>query len=685
MYVCPMHPEARQSGPGDCFKCGMSLELEQPSISAEDPELHRMSLRFWISLVLALPVAFVGMRHMHPSREIQWLEIFLSTPVVFWGGGPFFARAWKSIVNRSLNMFTLIALGTGAAYFYSLFVVIAAQEKLPLYFESAAVIVVLVLLGQVLELRARAKTSSALRELLTLAPPFARVLESGGQEVDVPLEKVPVGDLIRVRPGEKVPVDGIVVEGASAVDESMVTGEPLSAEKVAGDRVTGGTVNGTGSFVMRAERVGEGTLLVQIVRLVAQAQRSKAPIQRLADQVSAWFVPIVIVAALAAFVAWFRWGPPPSLAHALVNAVAVLIIACPCALGLATPMAIMVGTGRGAKAGVLIRDAESLETLAKVDTLVIDKTGTLTEGKPRVKEIHALAGTSEEEILRLAAGLESASEHPLASAFLKAASQRHLIPGLVTDFHATPGKGIQGKVDNRNVALGHERFLKELGMETNVIRASGSADKGEVVTIVGIGIDQELLGWITLSDPIKHSAKETLKLLQEDGLRIVMATGDRRAAAEAVARDLGISEFHAEVLPTLKAEIIKKLQSEGKVVAMAGDGINDAPALAQADVGISMGNGTDIAIESSGITLVKGDLWGIWRARQLSRATLRNIRQNLFFAFVYNTLGVPVAAGVLYPFFGILLSPMVASAAMSASSVSVIANALRLRWLALDR
>ncbi len=694
MYVCPMHPEVRQDGPGDCFKCGMALEPEMPALSADeqDPELLRMSRRFWISLFLSLPVTFLATHSMQPPRWMQWFELTLTTPIVLWGGWPFFERAWRSILNRSLNMFTLIAMGIGTAYLYSLSAVALAKADLPLYFESAAVITVLVLLGQVLELRARARTSRALKELLNLAPRFARLLQTGGQEIDLPVEKVQVGDLIRVRPGEKVPVDGIVVEGASAIDESMVTGEPLPAEKVTGDRVTAGTLNGTGSFVMRAERVGEGTLLAQIVRLVSQAQRSKAPIQRLADQVSSWFVPSVVGVALVTFAVWALWGPAPRFPHALVNAVAVLIIACPCALGLATPMAILVGTGRGAKAGILIRDAEALEVLAKVDTLVIDKTGTLTEGKPRVREVHALAGTSEEEILRLAAGLESASEHPLASALLRAAAERHLIPGLVTDFRATPGKGIQGRVDNRNVALGNEGFLKELGIPHPELR-SPSPFKGEglgegwsgTLTVVSIAIDGELAGWISISDPLKPSAKAALGRLREEGLSIILATGDRRANAEAVANDLGIEEIHAEILPSGKAEIVKKLQSEGRVVAMAGDGVNDAPALAQADVGIAMGTGTDVAIESGGITLVKGDLEGILLARILSRATLWNIRQNLFFAFVYNTIGVPVAAGALYPFFGILLSPIFASAAMSLSSVSVIANALRLRRLPLDR
>jgi Cu+-exporting ATPase len=643
-----------------------------------------MTRRFWISLVLAIPVAFMGMHDRVPSRRMQWLELALTTPVVIWGGWPFFERAWRSIVNRSLNMFTLIALGTGAAYLYSLSAVALVKAGLPLYFESAAVITTLVLLGQVLELRARANTSIAIQDLLNLAPPVAhRILE--GVEENVAVEKVKVGDLLRVRPGEKVPVDGIVIQGAGAVDESMVSGEALPVEKTSGDHVIGGTLNGMGSLVMRAERVGEGTLLAQIVRLTVQAQRSKAPVQRLADRASSWFVPMVLGAALVTFIAWFFWGPSPKLAHALGNAVAVLIIACPCALGLATPMAIMVGTGRGAKAGVLIRDAEALEIMAKVDTLVIDKTGTLTEGHPRVRILHALAGTSEEEMLRLAAGLELLSEHPLASAVVKAAMDRHIAPAVATDFQARPGQGVVGKVEGREVMLGQAAFLEALGIDPAFIRAVSAVAKGEVLTVIAVAINKEPAGWISVADPIKPSAAHTLKRLRQEGLRIVMATGDQRAIAESVAKDLTIEEVQAEALPADKAKIVKRLQVAGRIVAMAGDGVNDAPALAQANVGIAMGTGTDIAMESGGITLVKGDLEGILRARILSRATLRNIRQNLFFAFVYNALGVPIAAGALYPFFGILLSPMLAAAAMSLSSVSVIANALRLRSLSLDR
>jgi len=520
---------------------------------------------------------------------------------------------------------------------------------------------------------------------MQLAPRYARLIQSGEPDKDIPIEHVQVGDLLRVRPGEKIPVDGILVEGASAVDQSMVTGEPLPAEKTAGDRVTGGTLNGSGSFIMRAERVGEGTLLAQMVRLVAHAQKSKAPIQRLADRVASWFVPAVMVVSTATFFAWFIWGPDPKLAHALINAVAVLIIACPCALGLATPMAVMVGMGRGAKAGILIREAAALEQLATVDTVVIDKTGTLTEGNPRVQEVHALAGTSEEEILRLAAGLEAASEHVLASALLRAGRERHLISGLVTQFKATPGKGIEGRVDGHQVALGNALFIKELGLDWGLIRSTQRPGPSSILGVIGVAIDNVLLGWISITDPIKPSAKAAVAALQSQGLRVIMATGDTVENAEKVAQEVGISEIHAGVLPDAKMVLVKKLQSEGRRVAMAGDGINDAPALAQADVGIAMGTGTDIAMDSGGLTLVKGDLDGLWRARILSRATVRNIKQNLFFAFLYNSLGVPVAAGILYPFFGILLSPMVAAAAMSLSSVSVIANALRLRGLLLDR
>ncbi len=641
-----------------------------------------MTRRFWISALLSLPVVFLGMRPMHAGAGLKWLELALATPVVFWGGWPFFERAWQSMIHRSPNMFTLIAMGTGASYIFSFIVILAGTSKLPLYFESAAGITTLVLLGQMLELRARANTSGALRELLALAPPFAHRLWED-QEENIPLKEVRVGDFLRVRPGEKVPTDGVILQGASAIDESMVSGESLPVEKSAGDRVTGGTLNGMGSFIMRTERVGEGTLLSQIVRLVAEAQRKKAPIQRLADRVSSWFVPAVVAAAACTFAAWFLWGPPPKISYALVNAVSVLIIACPCALGLATPMAIMVATGRGAKAGVLIRDAGALERLAQVDALLIDKTGTLTEGKPVVRTVHALAGSSEEELLHLAAGLELSSEHPVASAIVKAALDRHITPGVSTQFEARPGLGVLGKVDGRNVVIGHAEFLKDMGIDTIFMREASEARRGEVLSVIGVAFDREPAGWISVADPIKLSAREALRTLRRSGIRIVMATGDRKNIAEAVAKDLDIEEVHSGVLPADKAILVKRLQIEGRTVAMAGDGVNDAPALTQADVGIAMGTGTDIAIESGQITLLKGDLDGILKARILAKAALRNIRQNLFFAFVYNTLGVPVAAGVLYPHFGILLSPVLASAAMSASSVSVIANALRLRRLPL--
>ena len=682
-YFCPMDPEVRQRGSGICPKCGMALEPEMPTLQdySTASELTTMTRRFWASFVLTLPVAILAMASEHPSRSAALVELSLTTPIVFGGGWVFFVRAWRSIVNRTLNMFTLIALGTGAAFLYSL-VVFFRSSTLPLYFESAAVITTLVLFGQVLELRARSRTSSALKELLSLAPPFARVIRDG-METDIAREDIQVGDLIRVRPGEKVGVDGIVVDGAGAIDESMVTGEALSAGKAVGDRVTGGTVNGSGSLVIRAERVGAGTLLSQIVILVARAQKSRAPLQRLADRVSAWFVPTVLLAAMTAFVFWLSWGPEPKWSYALVNAVAVLIIACPCALGLATPMAIMVGTGRAARAGVLFRDAEALERLASVDTLVIDKTGTLTEGKPRVQEVHALACTNEEDLLRFAAALELASEHPLAVAVLKAAVERHVAPAVADDFEYKPGLGVSGRVEGHEVAVGQAHFLKEQGVDPEFIRTTGRAGEEAILSVIGILIDRQPAGWMTVSDPIKVSAAPTLRRLEEEGLHILMATGDRRATAESVAHRLGITGVYPEVLPAGKADIVEKLQAEGHRVAMAGDGINDSPALAQADVGIAMGTGADIAMESAGVTLVKGDLEGILRAREISRATVWNIRENLFFAFVYNALGAPLAAGALYPRFGILLSPMIASAAMSFSSVSVIANALRLRRLSL--
>ncbi len=698
-----MHAEVRQRGPGNCPKCGMALEPRTVSgVEGPDPELTDMTRRFWIGLVLTLPpLAFVmgdmlpgqPLRHLIPPRVSAWLQFVLATPVVLWAGWPFFERGWASIVNRSLNMFTLIALGTGTAYAFSVVGTVAPGVfpasfrthggEVGLYFEAAAVITVLVLLGQVLELRARSQTSSAIRALLRLAPPTARRLRPDGTEEEVPLDRVQVGDRLRVRPGDKVPVDGVVLEGRSSVDESMVTGEPIPVEKTPGSRVTGGTVNGTGSFVIRAERVGRDTLLAQIVQMVSEAQRSRAPIQRLADVVSSYFVPAVVLVAVLTFVGWALWGPEPRLAYGLVNAVAVLIIACPCALGLATPMSIMVATGRGAMAGVLIRNAEALELLEKVDTLVVDKTGTLTEGRPKLVTIEAVAGQSPTELLRLAATLERGSEHPLAAAIVGGAEERGITLATAKDFRSVTGKGVVGRVDGHDVALGNRRLMEELGVSLGEL-----ADRAEVLrrdgqTVMFVAVDGRPAGLLGVADPIKPTTPEALALLRASGLRIVMVTGDSRATAEAVARKVGIEDVEAEVLPEHKIAIVKRLQAEGHRVAMAGDGVNDAPALAQADVGIAMGTGTDVAIQSASVTLVKGDLRGIVRARRLSQATMRNIRQNLFFAFVYNALGVPIAAGVLYPFFGVLLSPIIASAAMTFSSVSVIANALRLRHVEL--
>ncbi len=660
-YTCPMHPEIRQIGPGACPKCGMALEPVSFSAATTDevnPEYTSMARRFWWSVppsAALLALMFFGFHQ-------PWIECALASPVVLWAGWPIFERAWASVVNRSLNMFTLIGAGSGAAYVYSLFaLVLGGHGRIGLYFEPAAVIVSLVLLGQVLELRARSQTSSAIRALLGLAPKTARVIRPGDVEEDVALDRVHVGDLLRVRPGERVPVDGVVIEGSSSVDESMITGEPIPSEKSAGARVTGGTINGTGAFAMQAERVGAETMLARIVQMVSDAQRSRAPIQRLADRVSAVFVPAVIAVAIVTFAIWAIFGPEPRLAYALVNAVAVLIIACPCALGLATPMSIMVGTGRGARAGVLIRNAEALERLEKVDTLVVDKTGTLTEGKPK------LVAATNDEVLRLAASVEKLSEHPLASAIVAGAAERNLVLGKAENFQSETGRGVGAVIDGRLIFVGRAD--------------SGDGQSGQ--TVVGVSIDGQLAGTLALADPVKLTARDAIAQLHRDGLRIVMLTGDNRSAAEVVAHTLGIDEVHAQVLPDGKADVIAKLQSQGRVVAMAGDGINDAPALARADVGIAMGSGTDIAMESAAITLVKGDLRGIVRARALSKATMRNIRQNLFFAFVYNVIGVPLAAGVLYPFFGLLLSPVIASAAMTFSSVSVIANALRLRKLAL--
>ncbi len=702
-YTCPMHPEIVRDEPGACPICGMALEPRTVTAEAEaNPELVGMTRRFWVSVALTAPLLLLAMAEMIAGapvprmlsgRLLTWVQLALATPVVLWGGWPFFQRGWASVVNRSLNMFTLIAIGTGMAYGYSVIATLfpdlfphafrGHSGEAAVYFEAAAVITTLVLLGQVLDLRARSQTSSAIRALLGLAPKTARLIQEDGTEVDVPLERVQPGDRLRIRPGEKVPVDGVILEGMSAVDESMVSGEPVPVEKGPAAPVIGGTVNGTGSLIMRAERVGSETLLAQIVRMVSEAQRTRAPIQRLADTVSAYFVPAVIGVAALTFAMWALFGPEPRLVYALVNAVAVLIIACPCALGLATPMSIMVGTGRGAMAGVLIKNAEALEVLEQVDTLVVDKTGTLTEGKPRLASVVALVGLDEAELLRLAASLERGSEHPLAAAIVAGAQERGIGLADVQDFRSVTGKGVVGRVDGRIVALGNRPLLEDLQLEAGelVERAEDLRRSGQ--TVMFVAVDGKPAGLLGVADPIKASTSEAIQMLHQEGIRVVMLTGDSRTTAEAVARALGIDEVEAEVLPEQKSVVVKRLQAEGRVVAMAGDGINDAPALAQAQVGIAMGTGTDVAMESAGVTLVKGDLRGIVRARRLSEATMRNIRQNLFFAFVYNALGVPVAAGVLYPVFGLLLSPMIASAAMTFSSVSVIANALRLRKLAL--
>jgi Cu+-exporting ATPase len=696
-YVCPMHPEVVSDTPGICSVCGMDLEPQTVDLQeGESPELIAMKFRFWICLFLTFPILLIAMSEMVLNNRLDgsvWLQLALSTPVVLWGGWPFFQRGWASVVNRSLNMFTLIAVGTGAAYIYS---VIAAlfPGLLPesfrghhgapeVYFEASAVIITLVLLGQVLELRARSRTGSAIRALLGLAPKTARIVEDNGSEKDVLLDQVRLGDSLRVRPGEKVPVDGIVVDGESSIDESMVTGEPMPVEKTKGSKITGGTVNGNGSFIMRAERVGSDTLLAQIVRMVSEAQRSRAPIQRLADRVSSYFVPAVILLAIATFAIWGIAGPEPRMAYALVNAVAVLIIACPCALGLATPMSIMVGTGRGASAGILIKNAEALELLEKVDTLVVDKTGTLTEGKPQLSSIESAEGWSDTELLRLAASLEQGSEHVLAAAITSAAAKRGIRLSKVSEFRSITGRGIMGVVEGHSIAIGNRLLLEELAIDgENLLRlAENLRSKGQTVMLVLI--DRVAAGLLCVSDPIKASAEEAIQNLHRQGIRLVMLTGDSKTTAEIVARRLHIDEIESEVSPRRKSEVIKQLQAQGKIVAMAGDGINDAPALAQAHVGIAMGTGADVAIQSSGITLVQGDLRGVVRARKLSRNTMRNIRENLFFAFVYNALGVPIAGGLLYPFIGLLLNPMIASAAMTFSSVSVISNALRLRKLEL--
>ena len=666
-YTCPMHPEVVQMGPGTCPICGMALEPKTIQLEeTENPELLDMQRRLWISAVLCAPLLVIAMGMLGSHHLRMWIELALATPVVLWGGWPFFVRAWQSLVTRNLNMFTLIGMGVGAAYVYSLLASIL-EPGADLYFEPAAVIVTLVLLGQVLELRARGRTGAAIKALLGLAPKTARRIHADGSEEDVPLDHVGVGDRLRVRPGEKVPVDGRVVEGASAVDESMLTGEPMPVEKAPGDKVTGATINGTGSLILTAERVGAETLLAQIVRMVSEAQRSRAPVQKLADQVSAYFVPAVAAIAVVTYLAWIWWGPEPRFAHALVNAVAVLIIACPCALGLATPMSIMVAMGKGAGMGVLFKNAEAIEFLRKADTLVVDKTGTLTEGKPKLVTVEPAPGFDEKRLLYLAASLEQASEHPLAQAVVKGARDRGVAAGPVDGFQAIPGKGARGQVDGIEVAIGNLALMREAGVEV-----SGSS-------ALFVAADGKFAGRLTVADPIKATTAEAIRQLHAEGLRIVMLTGDSRATAEAVAKELGLDEVVAEVLPQDKRTHIQRLQESGQFVAMAGDGINDAPALAQAHIGIAMGTGADVAMQSADVTLVRGDLRAIVRARRLSRATMSNIRQNLFFAMIYNSLGVPVAAGVLYPAFGLLLSPMIAAAAMSFSSVSVIANALRLR------
>ncbi|HXU94014.1 MAG TPA: heavy metal translocating P-type ATPase [Gallionella sp.] len=733
VYTCPMHPEVRQPLPGSCPKCGMALEPEMPAaagaaeytfpmhpeivrrgpgncpicgmaleprnvLTEDHAELDDMTRRFRWSAALGLPVFLMAMvSDLAPQfipdfvsmAMLQWLEFALATPAVLWGGWPIFQRGWASVVNRSLNMFSLIALGVGVAWSYSVVAMLLPDifppamrsmgGTVPVYFEAAAVIMALVLLGQVMELRARSQTSAAIKLLLGLAPKTARILRNDGSEEDIPLERVQPGDMLRVRPGEKVPVDGVVLDGTSALDESMVTGEPIPVEKTAGARLIGATVNGTGSLLMRAERVGADTLLAQIVHMVSEAQRSRAPIQRLADVASGYFVPAVVLVAFATFAVWGLIGPEPRLAHAVVNAVAVLIIACPCALGLATPMSVMVGTGRGATAGVLIKNAEALETMEKVNTLVVDKTGTLTEGKPKLMSVVALAGFDEGEILRLGASLERASEHPLAAAIVSGAQERGIPLAAVGEFRSFTGKGVAGTVEGQSVALGSPKLFEELHIDAGDLPERAEALRGEGQTVMLLSIGGRAAGLLGVADPVKASTPEAIRVLHEEGVQVIMLTGDNRITAEAVARKLGIDRVEAEVLPEQKSAVVKQLQAQGRIVAMAGDGINDAPALAQAQVGIAMGTGTDVAMESAGITLVKGDLNGIVRAVRLSRATMGNIRQNLFFAFIYNVLGIPVAAGMLYPFFGLLLSPIIAAAAMSFSSVSVITNALRLR------
>lgn len=697
LYTCPMHPEVRQTAPGSCPICGMALE---PVVATADagpsPELVDMTRRFWIGLALTAPVFLLemgghllGLTHAIGQQTSNWVQLVLATPVVLWAGWPFFVRGWHSLVTRKLNMFTLIGLGTGAAWIYSMAATLAPglfpaalrgpDGAIPAYFEAAAVITVLVLLGQVLELKARERTSGAIRALLDLAPKTARRLRDDGGDEEVALDEIGVGNRLRVRPGEKIPVDGAVIEGRCSVDESMVTGESMPVSKEPGSKVISGTLNQTGSFVMRAEKIGRETMLARIVQMVADAQRSRAPIQRLADRVAAWFVPLVIGVALFAFAAWMVFGPEPRFSFALVAAVAVLIIACPCALGLATPMSIMVGVGRGARAGVLIKNAEALERMERVNTLVVDKTGTLTEGKPKVTTIVPAPGLDETELLRLAASVERASEHPLATAIVAAATERKISLAEVTEFDSPTGKGAVGTVDGRRVALGNASFLAEVGAPTDSLETEVDRLRGDGATVIFVAVDGRAAGIVAIADPIKSTPPEALRELKAEGIRVIMLTGDNRRTAEAVARRLGIEEVEAEVLPDQKSAVVERLKREGRIVAMAGDGVNDAPALAAADIGIAMGSGTDVAIESAGVTLLRGDLTGIVRARRLSRRTMRNIRQNLFFAFIYNAAGVPVAAGVLYPFLGLLLSPVLAAAAMALSSISVIGNALRLR------
>ncbi len=701
-YTCPMHPEVVHDKPGDCPKCGMALEPREVTEDESNPEFEDMKRRFWVSLIFTVPVFMISMSELIPGQPLQnlasmtvltWVQLILATPVVVYCGLPFFQRMWRSFVSWNLNMFTLIGLGTGVAYAYSIIATLLPGifpesvkthgGLVPVYFEAAAVIITLVLVGQVMELRARAQTSGAIKKLLGLAPKTARRVTDDGEEEDVPIDQIQRGDRLRVRPGEKVPVDGSVLEGSTTVDESMVTGEPVPVEKSQEDSVTGGTVNGKGSFVMRADRVGSDTLLAQIVRMVSEAQRSRAPIQRLADIVAGYFVPAVVAVAVLAFMVWMLVGPEPRLAHALVSAVSVLIIACPCALGLATPMSIMVGTGRGASEGVLVKNAESLEIFEKVDTLVVDKTGTLTEGKPRLVTVEPAEGWDESNFLRHAASLERASEHPLAEAIVEGARERDVNLADVQDFDSVTGKGVTGKLEGTTIALGNRSLLEDQGIDAGELATRAEELRGKGQTVMFVVIDGKPAGLLGVADPIKRSTPEALKTLHEAGVKVVMVTGDSKTTAHAVADELGIDDVEADVLPERKGEIVKRLQSEGRTVAMAGDGINDAPALAQAHVGIAMGSGTDVAMESAGITLVKGDLRGIAKAIRLSRSVMRNIRQNLFLAFIYNSLGVPIAAGILYPFLGILLSPMIAAAAMSFSSVSVIGNALRLRKMTL--